>query len=192
MTTSPSRIVSTTTANSLRRSKASNTGSAAHTTVTAAPTAGAIQGQPLPASGAAPLRILVACAGGATGGGRTIDRDGTPLVLDADTGVLLDGSNPAHSNYRLVVLATGLGAVRPEWPAGRPAPAQNPPEVVAPVRAFLDRSPVDVTRAVLAPGYIGLYLIEIQLPAIVNSGSSELYIEAGGEESNRVSIVIEP
>ncbi|MGE5486388.1 MAG: hypothetical protein ACM3ZB_01040 [bacterium] len=121
-----------------------------------------------------------------------VDRDGTPLVLDADTGVLLDGSNPAHSNYRLVVLATGLGAVRPEWPAGRPAPAQNPPEVVAPVRAFLDRSPVDVTRAVLAPGYIGLYLIEIQLPAIVNSGSSELYIEAGGEESNRVSIVIEP
>lgn len=121
-----------------------------------------------------------------------VDRDGAPLVLDADTGVLLDGSNPARSNYRLVVLATGLGAVRPEWPAGQPAPAQNPPEVVAPVRAFLDRSPVDVTRAVLAPGYIGLYLIEIQLPAIVNSGSSELYIEAGGEESNRVSIVIEP
>lgn len=121
-----------------------------------------------------------------------VDRDGAPLILNADTGVLLDGMNPARSNYRLQVLATGLGAVRPEWPAGRPGPAQNPPEVVAPVRAFLDRSPVDVTRAVLAPGYIGLYLIEIQLPAIVNSGSSELYIEAGGEESNRVSIIIEP
>lgn len=34
------------------------------------------------ASGAAPLRILVACAGGATGGGRTIDRDGTPHSLE--------------------------------------------------------------------------------------------------------------
>jgi len=121
-----------------------------------------------------------------------VDRDGTPLVLNADNGVLLDGMNPARSNYRLQILATGLGAVRPEWPAGRPGPAQDPPEVVSPVRAFLDRSPVEVTRAVLAPGYIGLYLVEVQLPPIVNAGSAELYIEAGAEASNRVHITIEP
>ncbi len=121
-----------------------------------------------------------------------VDRDGTPLVLNADTGVLLDGMNPAGSNSRLQILATGLGAVRPEWPAGRPGPTDQPPEVVAPVRAYLDRSPVDVTRAVLAPGYIGLYLIEVQLPALVNTGSAELYIEAGGRASNRVRITIEP
>ncbi len=121
-----------------------------------------------------------------------VDRDGTPLVLNADTGVLLDGMSPAHSNSRLQVLATGLGAVRPEWTAGRPGPIEQPPEVVAPVRAYLDRSPVEVTRAILAPGYIGLYLIDIQLPALVNSGSAELYIEAAGQPSNRVRITIEP
>ncbi len=121
-----------------------------------------------------------------------IDRDGTPLVLNADTGVLLDGMNPAGSNSRLQILATGLGAVRPDWPAGRPGPSDQPPEVVAPVRAYLDRSPVEVTRAVLAPGYIGLYLIEVQLPALVNAGAAELYIEAGGKASNRVRITIEP
>lgn len=121
-----------------------------------------------------------------------VDRDGTPLVLNADSGVLLDGMNPAHSNARIQVLATGLGAVRPEWPAGRPGPLEDPPKVVAPVRAYLDRSPVEVTRAVLAPGYVGLYLIEIQLPAIVNSGAAELYLEADGQASNRVRITIEP
>jgi uncharacterized protein (TIGR03437 family) len=121
-----------------------------------------------------------------------VDRDATPLVLNADTGVLLDGMNPAQSNSRLQILATGLGAVRPEWPAGRPGPAEAPPEVVTRVAAYLDRNPVEVTRAVLAPGYVGLYLIEIQLPALVNSGSAELYIEAGGHASNRVRITIEP
>ncbi|HWR50457.1 MAG TPA: hypothetical protein VN428_05095 [Bryobacteraceae bacterium] len=121
-----------------------------------------------------------------------IDRDGTPLVLNADDGVLLDGMNPARSNARIQVLATGLGAVRPEWPVGRPGPLENPPQVVVPVRAYLDRSPIEVTRAVLAPGYVGLYLIEIQLPAIVNTGAAELYLEAEGQASNRVRITIEP
>ena len=36
------------------------------------------------------------------------------------------------------------------------------------------------------------YLIEIELPGIVNYGPAELYIEADGRESNRVRIFIEP
>ena len=52
--------------------------------------------------------------------------------------------------------------------------------------------PVDVTRAVLAPGLVGFYLVEIQIPKIVNYGPAELYIEAGGQMSNRVRIYIEP
>jgi len=72
------------------------------------------------------------------------------------------------------------------------APAEEPPKVAAAVSAFLDRSPVEVTRATLAPGYIGFYLVEVQLPAIVNRGAAELYLEAGGRESNRVRIDLEP
>jgi uncharacterized protein (TIGR03437 family) len=121
-----------------------------------------------------------------------VDRDGTPLVLNADTGVLLDAMNTAHSNARLQILATGLGAVKPDWTAGMPGPLDNPPQVVAPVEAFLDRAPVEVTRAVLAPGYIGLYLIEVQLPALVNAGPAELYVASGDQQSNRVRVWIEP
>jgi uncharacterized protein (TIGR03437 family) len=121
-----------------------------------------------------------------------VDRDGTPLVLNADTGVLLDAMNTAHSNARLQILATGLGEVRPEWQAGMAGPFEDPPQVVAPVRVYLDRAPVEVTRAVLAPGYIGLYLVEVQLPALVNAGPAELYIASGNQQSNRVRIWIEP
>jgi uncharacterized protein (TIGR03437 family) len=121
-----------------------------------------------------------------------VDRDGTPLLLNADTGILLDAMNPAHSNSRIQILATGLGKVRPNWPAGIPGPAENPPQVVAPVRAYLDRIPVEVTRATLAPGYVGLYLVEVQLPALVNAGPAELYVEADARQSNRVRVYIEP
>ena len=121
-----------------------------------------------------------------------VDRDGAPMLLDADTGMMLDAANSAHSNARIQVLATGLGRVRPDWPTGLAAPLENPPAVVTSVKAYVDRAPVDVTRATLAPGYIGLYIIELHLPNLVNAGPAELYITAGGQESNRVRIYLEP
>jgi uncharacterized protein (TIGR03437 family) len=121
-----------------------------------------------------------------------VGRDGAPMVLDSDSELLLDGRNPARSHTRIQIFATGLGRVRPDWPTGLAAPLDGPPQVVAEVRAFLDRTPVQVTRATLAPGYVGFYVVEVQLPAAVNAGQAELYITAGGQESNRVSLLIEP
>jgi uncharacterized protein (TIGR03437 family) len=114
------------------------------------------------------------------------------MLFDADSGLPLDFRNGAHANGRLQIWATGLGRVRPDWPTGVHAPLENVPEVVAPVRVYLDGSPVQVTRATLLPGYVGFYLIEVQLPSINNAGASELYINAGGQESNRVQMVMEP
>jgi len=121
-----------------------------------------------------------------------VDRDGSPLVVDAETGILLDASHPARPGARLQLLATGLGEVMPPWPAGLPAPLDSPPAVVARLRAYLDQTEVAVLRAVLAPGYTGLYLVEIHLPEILNRGAAELYLEADGRQSNRVRLYIEP
>jgi uncharacterized protein (TIGR03437 family) len=121
-----------------------------------------------------------------------VGRNGVPLLLDADSGLPLDARNTARSNGRIQILATGLGRVRPEWPTGLPAPAENPPVVAADVKVYLDGTPLQVTRATLAPDYVGFYLIEAQLPAIANLGTSELYLNAGGQESNRVQMVLEP
>jgi uncharacterized protein (TIGR03437 family) len=118
--------------------------------------------------------------------------DGAPLLLDADNEVLLDAMHPAHSHTRIQILATGLGRVQPDWPTGLPAPADVPHTVAAPVRALLDRAPVQVTRAILAPGHVGMYWVEIEIPNIVNYGPAELYIEVDGQPSNRVRVYIEP
>ena len=121
-----------------------------------------------------------------------VSRDGAPMIQDADSGLMLDPRTPARSNGRIQILATGLGRVRPDWPTGLAAPLERPPVVAAAVRAYLDRVPVEVTQATLAPGYIGFYVIELQLPAIVNAGPAELYLTADGQESNRVQIFLEP
>ena len=124
--------------------------------------------------------------------GILVGGDGTPMLVDATTGTMLDSSNPAHSRARIQILATGLGRVNPDWPAGKPAPADNPPQVVATVTAFLNRNPVTITRATLLPGYTGVYMVEIEMPKLVNYGPSELSIEAGGNISNPVRVYIEP
>ncbi len=120
-----------------------------------------------------------------------VDRDGTPMVLNADSGVLLDLMQPARAGTRIQILAAGLGRVTPDWPAGVAAPLNAPPKVMAPVRVFLDRVPLEVTKATLAPGIVGFYLVEVTLPSVVNAGPAELYLETGRAESNRVRIYLE-
>jgi uncharacterized protein (TIGR03437 family) len=117
-----------------------------------------------------------------------VDPDGAPMLLDADRGVLLDASLPARAGSRIQILATGLGRVTPAWPTGLAAPTDAPPRVVAPVRVLVDRVPVQVTRATLAPGYIGFYLVEVQLPDIVDNGPAELIVEAAGQMSRPVTL----
>lgn len=122
-----------------------------------------------------------------------VDSDGSPLLLDAASGLVLDPKVPVYAGSTVQVLATGLGKVTPEWRTGVPAPVDSPPPVVnGRVTAFLDGRPIEVTQAVLAPGYVGYYLVELQIPAVVNRGANELRIVMNGEESNRVKLYLEP
>ena len=121
-----------------------------------------------------------------------VARDGSPMLLDAEKGVMLDAVMAAHSGTRIQILATGLGRVTPAWPTGVPAPLENAPRVAGKVAVYLDRAPVEVTRAELAPGYVGFYLIEITVPKISNYGPAELYVDVDGNSSNRVRVYIEP
>jgi uncharacterized protein (TIGR03437 family) len=137
-------------------------------------------------------QVITSLALAATSPGIVVGTDGTPFLIDAATGTMLDASNPAHPRGHIQILATGLGRVTPDWPAGKAVPANDPPKVATTVTAFLNRTPVRVTSAVLAPSYTGSYLVEIELPSLVNYGPAELSIEAGGNTSNPVRVYIEP
>jgi uncharacterized protein (TIGR03437 family) len=120
-----------------------------------------------------------------------VDADGAPLLVDAASGLVLDPKLAVEAGSTIGLLATGLGKVIPDWPTGVPAPADQPPVVAGTVSAFLDGRPVEVTRAVLAPSYVGYYMVELQIPTIVNRGVSELRIVMNGAESNRVRLSLE-
>ena len=120
-----------------------------------------------------------------------VDSDGTPMILDSASGFVVDSKAAIHAGTSIQVMATGLGKVTPDWPTGVPAPLDAPPTVRGTVQAFLDGAPVQVTRATLAPGYVGYYLVEMQIPAIVNRGAAELRIVMNGEESNRVKLYLD-
>ncbi len=117
---------------------------------------------------------------------------GSPLVLDAGTGRLLSAAHPAVAGGRLLILATGLGAVKPEWPTGVPAPGEDPPQTVEAVNVYLNGMSLRVFSSTLAPGYIGTYIVEAETPSVLTSGTGELLLEAGGRTSNRVRIYTEP
>jgi uncharacterized protein (TIGR03437 family) len=121
-----------------------------------------------------------------------VDADGAPLVLDASSGLVVDPKLAVYAGSTVAVLATGLGKVTPEWKTGEPAPLEQPPVVTGTVTAFLDGRPIEVTRAVLAPGYVGYYMVELQIPTVVNRGVNELRIVMNGVESNRVKLSLEP
>lgn len=116
--------------------------------------------------------------------------DGNPFVLHPENGLFMDENNPLRPGTHLQVLMTGLGAVSPDWPAGMAAPAENPPVVLAPMEAFVNGLRVPVLRATLAPGYAGIYQVELELPAVLDEGVAALHLVAGGTASNRVPIHI--
>jgi uncharacterized protein (TIGR03437 family) len=121
-----------------------------------------------------------------------VDAEGSPLLLDSASGLVVDPNVAVHAGSVVQILATGLGKVTPDWPTGVPAPLDSTPVVKGTVTAYLDGTPVQVTRATLAPGYVGYYIVELQIPAIVNRGAVDLRIVMNGEESNRVKLYLEP
>ena len=121
-----------------------------------------------------------------------VDAEGAPLLLDAASSLVLDPNVAIHAGSLVQILATGLGKVTPDWATGVPAPLDSPPAVRGTVTAYLDGTPVQVTRATLAPGYVGYYIVELQIPSILNRGTSELRVLMNGEESNRVKLYLEP
>ena len=115
---------------------------------------------------------------------------GEPLILDAGTGALVSWNQPARPGGSVLVMATGLGEVKPPWPAGVPSRLTDPPRTVARVEASVGGTAAEVVSSHLAPGYVGIYLVEVAIPATATPGTVRLRLEADGMRSNEVGLII--
>jgi uncharacterized protein (TIGR03437 family) len=108
-------------------------------------------------------------------------------ALHADFSVVTP-QNPARPGETIQVFVTGLGDVNPAVSAGVPAPSDPLSRVTSFLSAFIDGREGTAQFIGLAPGLIGLYQINVEVPA--NTASGDVTFELGTADSFHSSALL--
>jgi uncharacterized protein (TIGR03437 family) len=111
---------------------------------------------------------------------------GSAAVVNQD-GVVNGPSQPAPVGSVIAAYLTGMGAVSPAVGTGIAAPAIPLSTVTGDVTATIGGLSASVQFAGLAPGFAGLYQVNVQVPQLA-SGSYPLQISEGGVASNAAPV----
>ncbi len=111
------------------------------------------------------------------GGGRAVATHG-------NTGVLIEAPSPAFVGEVITLYSTGLGITNPSVGTGNPAPIAEPLARVASqptvtIAGFLS----EVLFAGLAPGFAGLYQVNVRVPSGIGGGLLDIVISVNGRPS---------
>jgi uncharacterized protein (TIGR03437 family) len=104
------------------------------------------------------------------------------------------GAKPAARGSVIQIFATGAGETDPPLLPGEAAPASGTPLVFTRTQPTVTIGGVQATVKFsgMAPGWVGLWQINAEVPANVNPGSAvSMTITAGGLTSNTVTIAVE-
>ncbi len=112
------------------------------------------------------------------------------ITHDADS-TLVTSARPAVPGEYLRIYCTGLGMVTNEPPTGAPGPfsplaytAQNSTVTIEGLSAYVPYSG-------LAPGFVGLYQVNVQVPANAVSASAAPLVLSNGGNSTTADIVVQ-
>jgi uncharacterized protein (TIGR03437 family) len=127
---------------------------------------------------------LTACAPAFYVGGGTIAAE------DAITGAQILASNPAQPGEILSLYANGLGPVTNQPASGAPAPGgPNLASTTTPLVVTIGGQQVTPSFSGLAPGYPGLYQLNVTVPAGL-TGNQNVAISIGGQTSPAVVLPV--
>jgi uncharacterized protein (TIGR03437 family) len=125
-----------------------------------------------------------------SGSGHAVALIGNSATLAAPPS-LVANARPAGRGEFVTLFATGLGAVNNQPPTGVAAPVAPLAQVVEPVSVTIGGVAAPVSFAGLAPGFFGLYQINVQMPAgLAPTDSAALVIQAGGVLANPSFIAV--
>jgi uncharacterized protein (TIGR03437 family) len=122
----------------------------------------------------------------------TIRQDGTGqgAILNQDSSPN-SAANPADRGSVIQIFATGLGITNPPVPSGQPSPGSPPALVTAAIEARIGGQPAAVQFAGLAPGFVGLYQVNVVVPTGIEPGTEvELRLTQNGVPSNSVTVAV--
>ena len=104
---------------------------------------------------------------------------GRPLVFSAEG--LISATNPAQAGSVLTIFATGLGNLVNTPPSGGPSPAAPLAVTASEVRTSVGSNEATTLFAGLAPSFVGLAQVNVQLPVELPPGPTvEMFIQVGG------------
>jgi uncharacterized protein (TIGR03437 family) len=96
--------------------------------------------------------------------------------------------HPAPKGSVIVIYASGLGAVSPQLTEGA-VPPSSPLSIASGVTATVGGASAPVQFAGLAPGFPGVYQLNVQVPPGAPSGTQELIVYSNGSSSQRAATV---
>jgi uncharacterized protein (TIGR03437 family) len=125
---------------------------------------------------------------------------GAPALLQFTSGLviaqhadssLVSATSPAAPGEYIVLYMTGLGATDIAVPSGQPSPSNPPANVLDAPTVTLNANPVNVLFAGLTPGLVGLYQLNVQVPAGLATGTYDLAVSQDGVASNTTSLAVQ-
>ena len=87
---------------------------------------------------------------------------------------------------------TGAGAVTPTVADGAAASSSSLSKVTSTVTATIGSQAAQVPFAGLAPGFVGLWQVNVVVPAGLTQGDYPLVVSVGGQSSNAANVSVTP
>ena len=114
---------------------------------------------------------------------------GDAEILNAITFAQVTSSQPVAAGSWIQIYCTGLGAPVQPVTTGN-VPPSPPPQTMVQPDVRIDGQPVTVSWAGFAPGFVGLYAVNAQVPASMATGAHQLQIVMPGISSNTVTVAV--
>ena len=116
---------------------------------------------------------------------------GGTAIVAAPAGAL-QNSRPARRGEFVTIFCTGLGPVTNPPATGAAAPTVSPSLTTSQPTITVGSSPATVSFSGLAPGFVGLYQVNIQLPQDAPTGDAvPLALTIAGATSNPVTLAVQ-
>ena len=96
----------------------------------------------------------------------------------------ISSSDPAKPGEEIILYLAGMGQTEPPVRSGAAAPSGSLSKALTQPAVSIDGQPAEVVFAGLTPGSVGLYQINLRVPADAKSGDLAVQISQGGAQSN--------
>jgi len=105
---------------------------------------------------------------------------------------LISATNPTTAGAGVLIYCTGLGEVTNQPATGSPGPSDPLAWTTTTPTVTIGGVPADVQFSGLAPGYVGLYQVNVPVPAGLATGPSvPVVISMGAAASNTVTMAVQ-